>query len=82
MNPEEMQALASNEEATEENSLKEEASGLDTKEVQDDKKGLEEESPSLNPEEMQALASNEESTEENSLKEDSNDVKAKGGKTN
>ena len=72
----------STEEATEENSSKEEASGLDTKEVQDDKKGLEEESPSLNPEEMASLASKEEATEENSLKEDSNDIEVKGGKTN
>ena len=38
----------------------------ETNNVQDDKKGLEEEeSPSLNPEEMQALASNEEATDEN-----------------
>ena len=65
-----MQALASNEEATDENSSKEEVSGLETEQVQDDKKGLEEESPSLNPEEMQALASNEEATDENSSKEE------------
>ena len=37
----------------------------ETNNVQDDKKGLEEESPSLNPEEMQDLASNEEGTDEN-----------------
>ena len=55
LNPEEMQDLASNEEAIDENSSKEEISGLETEQVQDDKKGLEEESPSLNPEEMQAL---------------------------
>ena len=45
---------------------------------QDDKKGLEEENPSLNPEEMQALASNEEATEASPLKEDDNDTEAKG----
>ena len=75
--PEEMEALASNEEATEEKSSKGEASGLDTEEeVQDDKKSIEEESPSLNPEEMEALASNEEATESSQLKEDSNDTEA------
>ena len=73
-----MQALASNEEATDENSSKEEVSGLETEQVQDDKKGLEEESPSLNPEEMQALASNEEASEASALKEDDNDTEAKG----
>ena len=72
-----MQALASNEEATDENSFKEEVSGLETEQVQDDKKGLEEESPSLNPEEMQALASNEEATEASPPKEDDNDTDAK-----
>ena len=66
--------------ATKENSSKEEVSGLDTKEVQDDKKGLEEESPSLNPEEMKALASNEEATESSQLKEDSNDTEAEEAK--
>ena len=35
-------SLASNEEATDENSSKEEVSGLETEQVQDDKKGLEE----------------------------------------
>ena len=50
----------------------------ETKKVQDDKKGLEEESPSLNPEEMQDLASNEEATEASALKEDDNDTEAKG----
>ena len=78
LNPEEMQALASSEEATDENSSKEEVSGLETEQVQDDKKGLEEESPSLNPEEMQALASNEEASEASALKEDDNDTEAKG----
>ena len=78
LNPEEMQALASNEEATDENSSKEEVSGLETEQVQDDKKGLEEESPSLNPEEMQDLASNEEASEASALKEDDNDTEAKG----
>ena len=73
-----MQALASNEEATDENSSKEEVSGLETEQVQDDKKGLEEESPSLNPEEMQALASNKEASEASPLKEDDNDTEAKG----
>ena len=73
-----MQALASNEEATDENSSKEKVSGLETEQVQDDKNGLEEESPSLNPEEMQALASNEEATEASPLKEDDNDTEAKG----
>ena len=62
---------------TEENSSEEEGSGLDTKEVQDDTKGLEEESPSLNPEEMEALTSNEEVTEESTLKENNNDKQAK-----
>ena len=42
----------------------------ETKNVQDDKKGLEEESPSLNPQEMQDLASNEEATDENSSKDE------------
>ena len=78
LNPEEMQALASNEEATDENSSKEEVSGLETEQVQDDKKGLEEESPSLNPEEMQALASNEEDSEASPRKEDENDTDVKG----
>ena len=78
LNPEEMQALASNEEATDENSSKEEVSGLETEQVQDDKNGLEEESPSLNTEEMQALASNEEATEASPPKEDDNDTEAKG----
>ena len=73
-----MQALASNEEATDENSSKEEVSGLETEQVQDDKKGLEEESPSLNPEEMQALASNEEVSEASPPKEDDNDKDVKG----
>ena len=50
----------------------------ETKKVQDDKKGLEEESPSLNPEEMKALASNEEASEASALKEDDNDTEAKG----
>ena len=50
----------------------------ETEQVQDDKKGLEEESPSLNPEEMQDLASNEEATEASALKEDDNDTEAKG----
>ena len=50
----------------------------ETNKVQDDKKGLEEESPSLNPEEMQALASNEEASEVSALKEDDNDTEAKG----
>ena len=50
----------------------------ETKNVQDDKKGLEEESPSLNPEEMQDLASNEEASEASALKEDDNDTEAKG----
>ena len=50
----------------------------ETNNVQDDKKGLEEESPSLNPEEMQALASNEEATEASPPKEDDNDTEAKG----
>ena len=73
-----MQDLASNEEAIDENSSKEEISGLETEQVQDDKKGLEEESPSLNPEEMQDLASNEEASEASALKEDDNDTEAKG----
>ena len=50
----------------------------ETNNVQDDKKGLEEESPSLNLEEMQALASNEEVSEASALKEDDNDTEAKG----
>ena len=50
----------------------------ETNKVQDDKKGLEEESPSLNPEEMQDLASNEEASEASVLKEDDNDTEAKG----
>ena len=50
----------------------------ETKNVQDDKKGLEEESPSLNPEEMQALASNEEVSEASPPKEDDNDKDVKG----
>ena len=50
----------------------------ETNNVQDDKKGLEEESPSLNPEEMQALASNEEVSEASPPKEDDNDKDVKG----
>ena len=50
----------------------------ETNNHQDDKNGLEEESPSLNPEEMQALASNEEASEASPLKEDDNDTEAKG----
>ena len=50
----------------------------ETNKVQDDKKGLEEESPSLNPEEMQDLASNEVASEASALKEDDNDTEAKG----
>ena len=50
----------------------------ETNNVQDDKKGLEEESPSLNPEEMQALNINEEASEASALKEDDNDKEAKG----
>ena len=73
-----MQDLASNEEATDENSSKEEVSGLETEQVQEDKKGLEEESPSLNPEELQALASNEEVSEASPPKEDDNDKDVKG----
>ena len=49
----------------------------ETNNVQDDKKGLEEESPSLNPEEMQALASNEEVSEASPPKEDDNDKDVK-----
>ena len=45
----------------------------ETNNHQDDKKGLEEECPSLNPEEMQALASNEKATDANNTKEDDND---------
>ena len=75
-----MQALASNEEATDENSSKEEVSGLETEKVQDDKNGLEEESSSLNPEEMQALASNEEATEASPPKGDDNDIEIKKNK--
>ena len=50
----------------------------ETNNVQDDKKGLEEESPSLNPEEMQALASNEEASEASLRKDDDNDTDVKG----
>ena len=50
----------------------------ETNNHQDDKNGLEEESPSLNPEEMQALVSNEEATEASPPKEDDNDEEAKG----
>ena len=50
----------------------------ETNNVQDDKKGLEEESPSLNPEEMQALASNKEASEASPPKEDDNDKDVKG----
>ena len=50
----------------------------ETNKHQEDKNGLEEESPSLNPEEMQALASNEEATEASPPKEDDNDEEAKG----
>ncbi len=50
----------------------------ETNNVQDDEKGLEEESPSLNPEEMQALASNEEVSEASPPKEDDNDKDVKG----
>ena len=50
----------------------------ETNNHQDDKNGLEEESPSLNPEEMQALASNEEVSEASPPKEDDNDKDVKG----
>ena len=50
----------------------------ETNNVQDDEKGLEEESPSLNPEEMQDLASNEEASEASPPKEDDNDKDVKG----